>query len=216
LAVEVDNFIKENCDKVGSAKLGRLSFVSHSLGGLIVRAALCADLLQPYLPHCFLFLSLATPHCGYLGHGTNSVLNTGIWLLKKWSKSKCLSQLSLSDHLNPEKAFLFLLSKRKGLEYFEYVFLMASLQDKYAPFHSARIELHPYIHQDKEKGPLFKRMAMNLLAPLEQVVVKRFDITFQPRKYNIDSWIGRTAHICFLDQPLYMFMIIFLYQEYFR
>ena len=64
----------------------------------------------------------------------------------------CLSQLSLTDTTDPRESFLFQLSQKKGLEYFEHVFLLASQQDKYAPFHSARIENHKDVHTDKKRG----------------------------------------------------------------
>lgn len=45
LAAEIDAFIMDNCRK----SLGRISFVAHSLGGIIVRTALAHDLMKPYL-----------------------------------------------------------------------------------------------------------------------------------------------------------------------
>jgi len=105
--------------------------------------------------------------------------------------------------------------KKKGLEYFAHIFLLASTQDKYAPFHSARIELHSDALADKKRGNVYSKMVSNLLTPLQKSCMKRFDISFVPKKTNLDSIIGRTAHIYFLDQALYIIMLVYLYKDYF-
>jgi len=46
LAKEVKTFVKDWCYSKGSLKLTKLSFISHSLGGLIARSAL--PLLSEY------------------------------------------------------------------------------------------------------------------------------------------------------------------------
>lgn len=57
-------------------------------------------------------------------------------------------------------------------------------------------------------------MVDRLLVPLEDVNVTRFDVCFTEQS-SLDSWIGRAAHIYFLDQPLYLMMLLVVYQEYF-
>ncbi len=130
------------------------------------------------------------------------------------------------------------------MEYFAHIFLLASTQDKYAPFHSARIELHKDALEDKKKGPVYHSMVANLLMPLKNHILKRyvcfelpltqrrfssvsphttaalvahsrFDVSFVPKKTNLDSLIGRTAHIYFLDQASYMHLFINAYKDYF-
>ncbi len=134
---------------------------------------------------------------------------------------------------------------RVGLQYFKHVILMGSLQDKYAPFHSARIELHKAALLDKKRGasmslassyirlwigPVYHAMVNNLLSPLGQVHLKRIDIGFvvseqmkcfafftktpQHKKRTLDTLIGRSAHIYFLDQDLYMDMFAHVYKPF--
>ena len=43
----------------------------------------------------------------------------------------------------------------------------------------------------------------------------RIDVNFKIKKKNIDSLIGRSAHIQFLDNPTYMKMLINTYGEFF-
>ena len=211
LALEIVDFIQENCP-LGFRKL---SFVAHSLGGLISRAALACKELQPYVDKMHTYVSLASPHCGYM-YSENKMLDAGIWVLKKWSKSLCLTQLSMSDDSDPKKCFIYKLSEKKGLEYFQNCMLLASHQDGYSPFHSSRIELHTDATNDKKaRGKTFVRMVQNLLYPLKNGL-RRFDISFVNKKRaNLDSFIGRTAHILFLDNHLYMLMTCYIFRDLF-
>ena len=134
----------------------------------------------------------------------------------KWNKSVSLTQLSLSDHEDPYQCYLYKLSEQPGLEYFKNIFLVGSLQDQYAPFHSARIELHQSALKDTKRGPVYSSMVNNLLAPLGGVTLKRIDVGFVPEKKNLDSFIGRTAHIYFLDNQQYMVMLLTLLRRYFE
>jgi len=56
LSSEVINFITENCPE---NTLGRLSFVGHSLGGVIIRSAL--PLLEKYHDKMYTYMSLSSP-----------------------------------------------------------------------------------------------------------------------------------------------------------
>jgi hypothetical protein len=81
LASEVQNFIEEYCP---ASMLGKLSFIGHSLGGLIIRAAL--PLLPEFEKKMFLLMTLASPHMGYM-YNSSGIVNAGLWVLKKWKKS---------------------------------------------------------------------------------------------------------------------------------
>ena len=96
LATEVREFIKDNFPL---NTLARISFIGHSLGGVIIRAALprLLDFRQKF--HCF--MSFSSPHLGY-GTNTSSVVEAGMWMLKKMNNSICLTQLSMSDSEIPE------------------------------------------------------------------------------------------------------------------
>lgn len=85
-----------------------------------------------------LYISLSSPHLGYM-YNSSRVIDAGMWVLKKWSKSKCLQQLSMSDAKEYTNTYLYKLSQQKGLQNFKHVILVSSFQDSYAPFDSARI-----------------------------------------------------------------------------
>ena len=73
---------------VPSGNFGKISFIAHSLGGLIVRAAL--PHLENFKHRFDFYISLSAPHLGYTSRKAN-LIDFGIWFLKKWSKSKCLA-----------------------------------------------------------------------------------------------------------------------------
>ena len=54
------NLIQQVIKKLNS----RISFVGHSLGGLIIRAAI--PNLKEYSKKLFCYISLCTPHLGYI------------------------------------------------------------------------------------------------------------------------------------------------------
>jgi len=104
LAEEVKRKIESYCP---GSSLGRLSFIGHSMGGIIIRAAL--PHLENYKEKMFTYISLSTPHLGYM-YNASKIISTGMWLLSKWKKSKSLIQLSMSDSKNLEETFLYELS----------------------------------------------------------------------------------------------------------
>lgn len=87
LADEVFDYLDALQEEDSSFKLGRITFVCHSLGGLICRAA---------LPHLSMlkdkmhgFFSIAVPHLGTIKHHV-SVNKIGMWFVKKASRSNAL------------------------------------------------------------------------------------------------------------------------------
>jgi len=85
LAQEVFQFIRENCP---GNQLSRITFIGHSMGGLIIRCAL--PYLDKFKDKMHGFVTLCTPHLGYM-YKTSKLFSTGMWLLKKWKKSPSLT-----------------------------------------------------------------------------------------------------------------------------
>mmetsp|Transcript_31134 Transcript_31134/g.30585 ORF Transcript_31134/g.30585 Transcript_31134/m.30585 type:complete len:119 (+) Transcript_31134:1264-1620(+) len=118
-----------------------------------------------------------------------------MWLLKTWRKSRCLQQLRMGDSKNLEECFLYKLSEMKGLSWFKHIVLVSSYQDSYAPFDSARIQICNRAENDSNKGGIYIKMARNILSSLPIDVLYRIDVDFRISEKNLDSFIGRTAHI---------------------
>ena len=70
--------------------LGKITFIAHSLGGVIVRSAL--PWLVDYKDKMWGFVTFSSPHLGYM-FSESGIVNAGLWLLKKWYGSECLEQL---------------------------------------------------------------------------------------------------------------------------
>ena len=60
----------------------------------------------------FSYFSLSTPHLGYM-YTSSKIIEAGIWILQKWRKSQCLTQLSMADSKMIEDTFLYKLSLSK-------------------------------------------------------------------------------------------------------
>ena len=120
LSEEVHQYIRESCP---GSQLGRLTFIGHSLGGLIIRAAL--PHLERYKEKMHGYMTLCSPHLGYM-YKSSKLFTTGMWVFKNWKKSVTLNQLSMSDNKNLEKTALYRISQLSGLDWFKHVILVSS------------------------------------------------------------------------------------------
>ncbi|XP_066552693.1 protein FAM135A isoform X3 [Amia ocellicauda] len=185
--------------------ISKISFVGHSLGNLIIRSVLTRPRFKYYLSKLHTFLSLSGPHLGTL-YNSSALVNTGLWFMQKWKKSGSLLQLTCRDHSDPRQTFLYKLSKKAGLQFFKNVVLVGSLQDRYVPYHSARIEMCKTALKDKQSGPVYAEMIENLLLSVLQnkdCNLVRYDVIHAlPNTAN--SLIGRAAHIAVLDSEIFL------------
>ncbi|KAK7328228.1 hypothetical protein VNO77_22330 [Canavalia gladiata] len=224
LAQEVISFLKRRMDKAsrsGKLKDIKLSFVGHSIGNLIIRSALAESIMEPYLRYLYTYVSISGPHLGYM-YSSNSIFNSGLWLLKKIKGTQCIHQLTFTDDHDLENTFIYNLSKKKTLANFKNVILLSSPQDGYVPYHSARIELCPAACVDFSKqGKAFLDMLNNCLDQIrtqsEDRVVMRCDINFETSSYgrSFNTLIGRAAHIEFLECDIFVMFIIWSFPHLF-
>ncbi|KAM6166216.1 protein FAM135A isoform 7-T7 [Erethizon dorsatum] len=191
--------------QIYSLTVSKISFIGHSLGNLIIRSVLTRPRFKYYLNRLHTFLSLSGPHLGTL-YNSSTLVNTGLWFMQKWKKSGSLLQLTCRDHSDPRQTFLYKLSNKAGLHYFKNVVLVGSLQDRYVPYHSARIEMCKTALKDKQSGQIYSEMIHNLLRPVLQSqdcnLVRYNVINALPN--TADSLIGRAAHIAVLDSEIFL------------
>ncbi|XP_047616125.1 protein FAM135A isoform X3 [Phacochoerus africanus] len=191
--------------QIYSLTVSKISFIGHSLGNLIIRSVLTRPRFRYYLNKLHTFLSLSGPHLGTL-YNSSALVNTGLWFMQKWKKSGSLLQLTCRDHSDPRQTFLYKLSNKAGLHYFRNVVLVGSLQDRYVPYHSARIEMCKTALKDKQSGQIYSEMIHNLLRPVLQSkdcnLVRYNVINALPN--TADSLIGRAAHIAVLDSEIFL------------
>ncbi|KAG5224608.1 serine esterase family protein [Salix suchowensis] len=214
---------KKKVSRSGLLRDIKLSFVGHSIGNIIIRTALAESIMEPYLSYLHTYVSISGPHLGYL-YSSNSLFNSGMWLLKKLKGTQCIHQLTFTDDPNLENTFLYKLCEQKTLENFRHIVLLSSPQDGYVPYHSARIELCQAASSDhSKKGRAFLQMLNNCLdqirAPTpEHRLFMRCDVNFDTSSYgrSLNTIIGRAAHIEFLESDVFAKFIMWSFQELFR
>ncbi len=133
LAAEVDYELTKH------VSIPRICMVGHSMGGLIIRAAL--PRLEKYKQHFHSFITLSSPHLGY-AYSASKLVDAGLWLLNAMKKCTSILQMTMQDHEQPQETFLYKLAHKPGLEWFKKVVLLASHQDLYVPYYSARLQKH--------------------------------------------------------------------------
>lgn len=249
IEVMTEQLIQEISDHIETYGIDpeRISFIGHSLGNLIIRSAVAHENFKPYLPKLHTYLSLSGPHLGIkmiytkiymiksvfsivfkvelfsILKGTlynpSGLINMGLWIMQKWKKSGSLLQLSLKDNADVHKTFLYKLSKKPTFEYFKNILLLASPQDRYVPFHSARIEMCKGAVKDGMYGNAYREMVWNILKPIHEnpgITFKRYT-SFHNLPSGTSNFIGRAAHIAVLDSELFVEKLILVsVAKYFR
>jgi predicted esterase len=151
--------------------ISKISFVGHSLGGIIIRACL------PHLSHIkgklFTYVSLSSPHLG-TKKNSSFLVNTGVFFLTKIKKDKVIRELNMDDSSNLRETYLYKLSQNDKLHWFNNVLLFSSPQDKYVPYHSARIQ--PENSSGSEIKKVLYEMGNNIWTPVKNDLVVRVDV----------------------------------------
>ena len=75
-------------------KFKKISFIGHSMGGVIIRSAL--PRLERYSKYFYSLITLSSPHIGY-NYSSSKLVDAGIWVLNNWQKCESIMQLTLSD-----------------------------------------------------------------------------------------------------------------------
>lgn len=186
----------------------KVSFIGHSLGSIIVRSLVTRPNFASLHAKLHLYVSICGPHLGTKYQ--NGIVSVGMWAVRKWYNSKSLLQLSLKDAPNPADSFLYHLSEAPSLEHFRHVVLLASPQDKYVPYHSAKIST---LSSDAAfQSSISLRIMQNILEPLRSARVNLVRISVDhaiPTSAN--SMIGRAAHIAMLDNELFIQKLVTLH-----
>jgi len=73
----------------------KLSFIGHSMGGLIIRSAL-SFFGSTIIKNMHAYISICTPHLGYL-YAPSRLVQAGLWLLNTWQKCDSIIELSMQD-----------------------------------------------------------------------------------------------------------------------
>lgn len=176
--------------------ISKISFIAHSLGGLIVRSAL--PFLSRYKSLFSFFVTLSTPHIGI----TNRLIEGGVFFLSLFKKSKVLEQLTLRDEYNLEDCELYRLASLDQIAWFKRVVLVGSNQDRYAPTITS-------ILAGNEGDLQPKLLHMRLMEYLSRTTCQTIDVSFDiDESPTLDTLLGRAAHIKFLESPVLIELIL--------
>ena len=204
LATEIHAFIIDKAPSLLLGVDGKISFFGHSMGGLVARKCLEDSRLKPLIPKFHTFVSLATPHVGTL-YAESQLISTGMWALFQYKKCAGLKEIMMEDcNGNIRESAIYKLSKNGVLTSFKHVILVSSPKDSYVPTYSARLQINSKIEKDTSKNGLaIHEMVKNILTPLEPSRLVRITIANNTgENIDVNSIIGRTAHLCYLENPV--------------
>ena len=161
-------------------------------------------------------MSLGTPHLGYMYNST-SIVDAGIWLIKKFKQSESLKQLSMTDESDKRDSYLYRLAQDDCLKHFKYVVLVSSYQDSYAPHDSARIQSTSQVlgTQPNEKSQMYLEMVENILNDMKCEKLYRLDVNFKIQDRSLATMIGRTAHVLLIECKPFYLNLIYRYRDVF-
>ena len=93
--------------------------------------------------------------------------------------------------------------------------LVGSDQDNYAPLESSVIQLSERTDKVNHSSDI-KSMSTNILKNLLNSRVHRLRVNFDITEKSIDTFIGRKAHIEFIDNQEVASMIVSMFPEIFK
>ncbi|GLC77336.1 hypothetical protein PLESTF_001921500 [Pleodorina starrii] len=190
--------------------LKKITLVGHSIGNLILRAALTQPEFAPFKPLLWLYISVCGPHLGFL-YGSNAVVDTGLMLLKTIGKGKCLHQLTFSDAPQLTDCYLYRLAHECPLSAFKLVLVVSSPQDRYVPYHSSALTTCPQAERDSRRGRCYSEMLRALTAGVgsgTHLFRLGVDFSLRSKSFSFSKLVGRTAHIEFIESQLYVGLLM--------
>ncbi len=95
-----------------------ISFVAHSLGGLVVRSAL--TVLENLREKFHTFLTLAAPHLG-MWYNANWMLDSVMWMMGRVASAQSILEVRMMDNPDPRKCHVYKLSQHKGNYHLKYL-----------------------------------------------------------------------------------------------
>ena len=173
-----------------------ISFIGHSLGGLIIRASL--EFLENYKEKFKSFITICSPHLG--SSSKNFLVSTGIKFLSKFKQYKSLREMCLDD----KEKYLVELSRKKNLRYFENVILIYAYYDGYVNYESGKVLFdNPLV-----KKEINREMVRNFYRNMDFSNLVKIGFFVPNVNKGFGYFIGRDAHIEILDN-LFLGRLIF-------
>lgn len=96
-------------------------------------------------------ITFSTPHLGYL-YNPSAHIQAGLWFMNTWQKSDSIEELSMRDSEDLRNCFMYKLNRSGSMNSFKHMAFVGSIQDKYVPYESARLEQNETFISDKLNG----------------------------------------------------------------
>ena len=189
-----------------------LSFVGHSLGALIVRAAIASKTLRNHAAQLRYrtLLSLAAPHFGSRFGGSKLVRN-GARIVSA-VRQGALRDLCLGGGAEA----LLEINRLAPFGRFDCVVLISSSDDKYVPWLSARAQIdRRVLMTDKHSSVIVEMAAEAWKSPLPALSI-RADVGFGSLKGYLSHAVGRPAHLALIEDEKAVRIIAIRYSPLFQ
>lgn len=205
----------------------KVSFIAHSLGGVIVRSMLQPGtqsniIFKDIFPRSslHLFCSMGSPHLGSFKL-KSKLVSTAIYLMSSVQKIKCLQSLSYSDCPDSTKTWLYELNSniaKNHIKHFKHVILCGSHQDTYVNYNSSIIHFDDeYIDNLPISKDILKQWVQDFNNCVNQSNVIRMNIKFAKTMRNssyqetFEKFTGKFFHISYLLDSDFLNSLISLY-----
>ncbi|KAJ9461096.1 hypothetical protein DIPPA_02433 [Diplonema papillatum] len=203
----------------------RLTFVGHSMGCIVIRAALQAREMEPLLTSLYTYISLAGPHLG-IPVSNSKRIGCALGLLSSVQRSANIRELRL------DSALLHALSSNDKIGMFKHVLLFASEDDQFvgpssalartSVLNSTQSSCDGFENKvpSKRKSGMVRDIARNMTASTMRCeVYRRFHVSFKPcgraeLTSRFDRMVGKSVHIAFLVDVDFMHALINNFLEY--
>ena len=207
LAEEVKDFMFKESNK---RNVNKISFIGHSLGGLIIRAAL--PLLKEYRNKMKTYISLSSPHLGCTINNS-FLVNIGMKIIKNVKNSTVLKELDLSDHKDYRECTLYKLSRMDGLNWFKNIIFASSKQDGYVNYESARVQMSEALEHSGKNGKICIEMIKNIFKRIPIVTITRLSVDIRSKEKSIGWLTGKRPHIEFLESHNVINTILYRFSD---
>jgi hypothetical protein len=203
-----NNLANEIVDHINTENVtvDKISFVCHSLGGIIARLAIRHEKLSSFKSKFHSFTSFASPHLSLVLH-SSSLVGSVLNVLQTAVKS--VNQLCLQDHMNKRQCLLYRLSEDKTFRNFKSVTIFGSRQDSYSHFESSiaclPLKAKDYSRIPSENKAIYREILRNFESNCQNL--RRYELVFQEFQ---DDKFGRSAHIAMIEDCFFLEIAVFI------
>ncbi|CCD63891.1 DUF676 domain-containing protein [Caenorhabditis elegans] len=206
------NLLSEVREYVEEARndIQRISFLAHSLGGVIVRSAvgLAPEVeMQWMIDRCYTLMTINSPHLG-LAY-VQKHIHWGVQFVKWWKKSRSMEQLSFRDSVDFASSFVYKTSLNNACGKFKNILLVGTPHDQLVPYMSSLLVPSKISSEDQSQfGEAYREMMTACLSSIQNSEksenLVRYTTFHQLGSSNTQKITGRAAHVIALEDSVFI------------